>query len=111
MYSEREGSLITAYGEQRNRRFNHGPLVWVALVCLVLLAVLAMAQALHTHDGISDTDHCPLCIVLHAAAPILASAAIIALVQVATASAVLEIRPITRNWHAQLFTRPPPFTS
>ena len=103
--------MITGYGEKRNRQFNHGPLVWVAVVCLVLLAVLAMAQAVHTHDGISDTDHCPLCIVLHAAAPLLAAAATIALVQIATASAVLELRAVTRTWHAQLFTRPPPFAS
>jgi hypothetical protein len=56
----------------------------------------------------SDADHCPLCIVMHTAAPILAAAALIALVQVATTSPVLELQAITRNWHPQLFTRPPP---
>jgi predicted aconitase with swiveling domain len=80
----------------------------VALVCLVLLALLAVAQVMHTHDGMSDADHCPLCIVMHTAAPILAAAALIALVQVATTSPVLELQAITRNWHPQLFTRPPP---
>ena len=85
--------------------------MWVALLCLLLLAVLAMAQAVHTHDGISDADHCPLCIVLHAAAPVVAAAAIIALVQVAIAMPALETRAVTRNWHAQLFTRPPPLAA
>ena len=102
--------MITGYGEQRTRR-HHGPLVWVAGLCLVLLAVLAVAQAVHSHDGITDTDHCPLCIVLHAATPILTAAALLTLVQVATAAPVLELRVITRNWHPQLFTRPPPFAA
>lgn len=110
MYSEREERLISGYGKHR-RRLNHGPLVWVAVVCLLLLAVLALAQAMHTHDGISDADHCPLCIVLHAAAPVLAAAAGIALVQIAAAAPLLEPRAITRTWHAQLFTRPPPSAS
>jgi predicted aconitase with swiveling domain len=77
-------------------------------VCLVLLALLAVAQVAHTHQEISDADHCPLCIVMHTAAPVLVAAAIIALVQIATTAPVLEVRAVSRNWHAQLFIRPPP---
>jgi hypothetical protein len=81
----------------------------VATVCLLLLALLAVAQVAHTHQGVTDADHCPLCIVMHTAAPVVAATALVALVQVATAAPVLEVRSVTRNWHAQLFTRPPPF--
>lgn len=80
----------------------------VAAVCVILLALLAVAQVAHTHQGVTDADHCPLCIVMHSAAPVLATAALIALVQVAMTAPVPEIRTISRNWHPQLFTRPPP---
>jgi hypothetical protein len=77
-------------------------------VCLVLLALLTVAQVAHTHQGNTDADHCPLCIVMHTAAPVVAAPAPIALVQIAGSAPVLEIRSVTRNWHPQLFTRPPP---
>jgi len=80
----------------------------VAILCLLLLALLAVAQVAHTHEGISDADHCPLCIVMHTAVPILIAAAIVALVQIDVAAPVLEVRAVARNWHPQLFTRPPP---
>ena len=90
-------------GRPRSRTF-----AAVAVVCLVLLALLAVAQVAHTHQGTTDADHCPLCIVMHTAAPVVATPAVIALVQVATSVPVLEIRRVTRNWHPQHFTRPPP---
>lgn len=80
----------------------------VALVCLALLALLSVAQVAHTHQGVNDADHCPLCIVMHTAAPVAATAALIALVQMASALPFLEVHGVTRNWHPQLFTRPPP---
>jgi hypothetical protein len=81
----------------------------VATVCLLLLALLAVAQVAHTHQGVTDADHCPLCIVMHTAAPVVAATAVVALVQVAITAPVLDVRSVTRNWHPQLFTRPPPF--
>jgi len=83
-------------------------LALVALVCVILLALMAVAQVAHTHQGVTDADHCPICIVMHTAAPVLATAALIALVQVAMAAPVPEARKVTRSWHPQLFTRPPP---
>jgi len=80
----------------------------VAVVCVVLVALLAVAQVAHTHQGATDADHCPICIVMHTAAPVSAAAALIALVQVAVTAPLLEVRSVTRNWHPQLFTRPPP---
>ena len=79
-----------------------------ALVCMILLALLAVAQVAHTHQGVDNADHCPLCIVMHSAAPVAAAAAIVALVQVAITVPVLEVQRVTRNWRAQLFIRPPP---
>jgi hypothetical protein len=81
------------------------------VVCLVLLALLAVVQVAHAHPLDSDADHCPLCIVLHAAAPVAVPAAvIIILVQVGSPAPVIETRAIIRAWHPTLFTRPPPVT-
>ena len=78
------------------------------LVCLVLLALLAVAQVAHVHQVDTDADHCPLCIVMHSAAPVAATAAIVVLVQVESAAPVFEAHTVTRHWHPKLFTRPPP---
>lgn len=80
----------------------------VVLVCVALLALLTVAQVAHTHAINTDADHCPLCIVMHSAAPTVAAAALITLIQIAVAPPVLEVRRVTRYWHPQLFTRPPP---
>lgn len=92
----------------RPGRFGPRAFVVVAVACMVLLAVLAVVQVAHTHQGVTDADHCPLCIVMHTAAPVLSAAALIALVQVAMTAPPVEVRRITRHWHTQLFTRPPP---
>lgn len=63
---------------------------------------------MHTHQDLTDADHCPLCIVMHSAAPVAAAAALILLVQIATAAPILEVARVTRYWQTQLFTRPPP---
>ena len=80
----------------------------VALLCLVLLALLTFVQVIHTHAVNSDADHCPLCIVMHTAAPVTSAAALVALVQVAMAAPVLEEGRLCRHWQAKLFIRPPP---
>jgi hypothetical protein len=80
------------------------------LVCLVLLALLAVVQVAHIHPLVSDADHCPLCIVMHTVAPVSAAAAIIILVQVGTPAPILEARAVIRPWSPILFTRPPPFS-
>lgn len=80
----------------------------VAALCVILLALLAVAQVTHTHQGAGDADHCTLCVAMHSAAPVTAAVALIALVQVAMTAPIFEIRRVTRNWHPQHFTRPPP---
>jgi hypothetical protein len=79
-----------------------------ALLCLALLALLAVAQVAHMHPLESDADHCPLCIVLHTAAPVAVVAAVVVLVQVGPPAPVFEPRTVTRHRHPKLFTRPPP---
>jgi hypothetical protein len=91
-----------------NRRA--GQRVWpvVTVVCLILLALLTVVQVAHVHPLDSDSDHCPLCIVMHAAAPVAVTAAIIILVQLETTTPLFVAHTVTRYWHPQLFTRPPP---
>lgn len=78
------------------------------VVCLVLLALLAVVQIAHAHPLESDADHCPLCVVLHSAAPVVVTPAIIVVVPLGVAEPVIEPREICRSWHPKLFTRPPP---
>ncbi len=98
--------LETPYRSERRAR--PGAYATLLLVCLALLAILTVAQVAHVHANASDADHCPLCIVMHAAVPIVASVAAIILVEVEAAAPVIEPRAVTRHWHPQLFTRPPP---
>jgi hypothetical protein len=80
----------------------------VTAICLVLLALLTVASFAHLHPNEQDADHCPLCVVLHTAVPVAASAAMVVLVKVGRQTAVFEpafqpTRRITRS-----FIRPPP---
>ena len=81
------------------------------IVCLVLLALMAVVQIAHVHPLESDADHCPLCIVMHAVAPVAVTAPVIILVQVGAPAPVIHVRAVIRPWHPTLFTRPPPLAS
>jgi len=80
----------------------------VVLVCLALLALLSIVQIAHVHSIGTDADHCPLCVVLHSAAPIFAAAALIVLVQIDSPRPELEVRAATGPRYRQFFSRPPP---
>ena len=80
----------------------------VTIVCLVLLALLAVAQVAHTHSVDTDADHCPLCIGMHSAVPVIVAAALIILIQIERRTSVFQPRVVSRTWHPQLFIRPPP---
>jgi TRAP-type C4-dicarboxylate transport system permease small subunit len=80
----------------------------VVLVCLALLALLTFIQVAHVHTVNTDADHCPICVVLHTAAPLALAAAIIVLVEVGAFLAQIEVRPIRSQSQRQLFIRPPP---
>ncbi len=80
----------------------------VTLVCLILLALLAVAQVAHLHTTESDADHCPLCIMMHSAAPVAVAAAVVVLVPIGIQAVPVEERMAVRYWHPTLYIRPPP---
>ena len=79
-----------------------------ALVCLALLTLLIVVQVAHMHPLDSDADRCPLCIVMHSAAPVAVAAAIVVMVRMGTPAPFVEARTVVRHWNPKLFTRPPP---
>jgi hypothetical protein len=92
-----------------DRRLRPSALGAAAVVCLLLLALLAVAQVTHVHAIGSDADHCQLCVVMHSVVPFMVMVTAVALVRIGTAAlGLLEISTILRYWHPALFTRPPP---
>lgn len=90
------------------RRAKTGTLPIVTVVCLFLLTLLAVVQVVHVHPVDTDADHCPLCIVMHTAAPVAVTAAVVILVEIEAPAPVFEAHTVSRPWHPQLFIRPPP---
>lgn len=80
-------------------------------MCLVLMALIAVVQVAHVHLNSSDANQCTLCVVMHSAAPVEATAAVIVLVQLGISEPVAQKCSALRHWHPQLFTRPPPTNS
>ncbi len=92
-----------------NRRSRPSALKTVAVLCLVLLALLAVAQVTHVHAVRSDADHCQICIAMHSIMPFMVFVAGALLVRIGTAELTpLEVLTICRYWHPTLFNRPPP---
>jgi hypothetical protein len=82
----------------------------IAAVCLVMLALLAFAQATHLHTNDADADHCQLCIVMHTVVPVAAAAAVILIVQLGASTPTAEPIVIARQRQIRLFIRPPPIS-
>lgn len=80
----------------------------IATVCLVLLALLAVAQVAHLHSNPTDADHCQLCIVMHAVAPTATATAAVFLVRLGASSPAAEPVLVARQPQFRLFSRPPP---
>jgi hypothetical protein len=79
------------------------------VVCLVLLALLAVIQVTHVHASDADAEHCTLCVVMHSVVPLVIMLVTVVMVRIETsAPVILEARAIHRYWHPTLFTRPPP---
>ena len=92
-----------------NRRPKLTALVVATVVCLVLVALLAVLQVTHVHAVDNDADHCPLCVAMHSLVPFVIVLVAMILVLVGMFTPVsLETRAIIRYWHPTLFTRPPP---
>jgi len=80
----------------------------VAALCLVLLALLAVAQVAHLHSGDADSGHCQLCAVLHTVAPAAPPAAAIVLVPLGVSAPQAEPPVVTRQRQSRITIRPPP---
>ena len=81
----------------------------IAILCVLILGLLAAVQVAHIHPSQTLADHCPLCVSLHSAAPLAAAvAAAIILVQIGRSTSLFEMQPVARRLKTRLFTRPPP---
>lgn len=85
-----------------------GAVSFAAVVCLVLIALLAVAQVAHFHTNASDADHCPVCIMLHSAAPVEVAAAVVVFVRIGMETALRERCLAARSCHSTVYIRPPP---
>ena|SRR5580698_8246906 len=97
--------------ERRLRRVSeHKP--WAVrattLVCVLLLALVTFVQVVHVHPVATDADHCPICVVMHSAAPVAVVAAAIVFVRGTEPGPVPVLHSVVRRWHYTLFNRPPP---
>jgi hypothetical protein len=102
--------FLTGFGTflSGKRSAKTGALPVATVVCLILLALLAVVQVAHVHPVETDADHCPLCIAMHTAAPVAVTAAVVVLVEVERPTPTYIAQTVTRPWFAKLFTRPPP---
>ena len=93
-------------GFRGRRRARPSALPVATVVCMILLALLTVVQVAHVHPVDSDADHCPLCIVMHTAAPVAVTAAAVVLVEIETRAPVFEAHSVTRHWHSKLLHAP-----
>jgi hypothetical protein len=80
----------------------------VALVCVALLVLLAFVQVTHLHSNQTDADQCPLCVVMHSAAPVTVAAAVVVLVPLGTPAQRTVPCSDAQRPESSLFIRPPP---
>lgn len=99
-------------GIEQHRKRGNGRNPWVArassLICLLLLSLVAFVQVAHVHPIATDADHCPICVVMHSAAPVAAVAPPVVFVRSVVAVPVPVLHLVVRPWHCTLFNRPPP---
>jgi hypothetical protein len=95
---------------QTKRRSERKPwaLRATSLICLLLLTLLTFVQVAHVHPSATDADHCPICVVMHSAAPVAQVAAAIVFVRASAPVPVPVLHAVARVWHCTLFNRPPP---
>lgn len=95
-------------GRRRRNSSRRMPVVLVCVTLVALLALLTFAQATHLHSNQTNADQCPLCIVMHSAAPVMASAAAVVLVPLGASSPQVEPLTAAQKPLSSLFIRPPP---
>jgi hypothetical protein len=79
-----------------------------ALVCVVLVAFLAVMQVPHLHATQNDADHCPLCVVMHSTAPAPVAVAAVVLVAVGAPAPQAEPNVVHPERQSRIVIRPPP---
>jgi uncharacterized membrane protein YqhA len=81
----------------------------MVLLCLVLLALLAVIQVMHVHPIGDDAGQCPLCIAMHSVVSLVVMATALLLVKLGTIAQVsIGVRASRQYWCPTLFIRPPP---
>lgn len=85
-----------------------GFLPLVATVCLVLMALLTVAQVAHLHPDQTDADHCQLCIAMHSVVPMAIAVVAVVFVRLGASAPVAEPMAVARQPQFRLFIRPPP---
>ena len=98
---------LKAYFREK-RSVWRGILPAIAVVCLVLLSLLVVAQVAHQHANDTDADHCQLCIVMHTVAPLAVATVVIVLVRLGPSAPQAEPIVVVRQRQSRLFIRPPP---
>lgn len=78
------------------------------VVCLLLASLLAVIQVTHIDPIGTNTNLCPVCVMLHSAAPVTPAAPVMVLVALGQAEAILRPLAGSRFWRPRFFTRPPP---
>jgi hypothetical protein len=81
------------------------------LLCVMLLVLVTFVQVAHVHPAAADADRCPICVVMHSAAPVAVVAAVIVSTSRSTAVPVPVLPTVIRPWHCTLFNRPPPVSA
>jgi len=112
VYSISVGRIPMKFGSNADLRRADGRNLWVvrasSLLCLLLLTLVTFVQVVHVHPANTDADHCPICVVMHSAAPVAAVAAAIVFVRALAPVPVPVFHSVVRHWHCSLFNRPPP---
>ena len=79
-----------------------------SLICSLLLTLLTFVQVVHVHPADTYADHCPICVVMHSAAPVAAISSAMVFVRASAPVPVPVVHSVVRPWHCTLFNRPPP---
>jgi hypothetical protein len=84
---------------------------WMAVLCLLLVSLTAMAQAMHFHadDAAEATKHCSVCLALHSVTPAV-HAVHFDFALHASGYLLSSAEPAQKSFleSASLFSRPPP---
>jgi len=112
VYSINVGRVSMKFRSNADLKRADGRNPWVvrasSLLCLVVLSLVTFVQVAHVHPANTDADHCPICVVMHSAAPVAAVAAAIFFVRASAPVPIPVVNTVVRPWHCTLFNRPPP---